>query len=94
MLNSNKTLTAKEARSLYFEDYVYFENYVRRLAQKLNIKTENKALKEVIFLIKKIKSKKRYQEILYKLNINLILENNNVRNWLAHTYADFLCSRK
>ena len=76
-------MKAKEARVKYFEDYVSYEFYLRKIANMVDIKTSGKKLSEVI---DNLSSSIQFPS--FELKSKRLKIHKSRRNWLAHQHGN------
>ena len=76
-------MKANIARTKYFEDYVSFEFYVRRIAIGLGIKSAGSKLGVII---EKISNTPEFPS--FEIKVKTLLIHKRRRNWLAHQHQN------
>lgn len=81
--NMSQNLNADEARIKYFDKYVRFENIIKALTKTMTKSNAFTPLNSLIGILGH-----ENQHFGWNLNIKLIMQQKNTRNWLAHTIGN------
>ena len=79
----NFHMDAKQARTEYFEEYIYFEFLIRELSRKMLIIEQGRTLGEVI---QSISDSKEFSTMMIKTKH--LKKHKSIRNWLAHQHSN------